>query len=363
MPRALDPRVYTNELFAKAAAPAASQRVLTLGVAAEVVASWAKAVGPTGSVTAVEHWLPDWRSLESAARQSQGMLRVHFAATLAPVGDASFELCAIDVASYPSTRTLALLAQAAAEHLGPGGTLLAAGPKNAGILSFARRLETLLGNAKPLAYRKGQRVVASYHTGDLTPIADPAATSLYVADLAGERWKLQREPGVFAGGAIDDATAMLAEAMTITPDDRCLDLGCGCGILGMVAARRAPAQQAVLVDSDAFALELAKRNCARNGIGNARIVPADIVDTVAEERFTVVACSPPLHPGREHGGSTIADQFMQGARSVLEPGGRLYLAVHRFLPYEGRLAAIFDAVEEIAGDERTKVLMATVAPS
>ena len=57
MPRANDPRVYTNALLQGALLPEAGQRVLALGVAAELAVAWANAVGSPGAVLAVTHWL------------------------------------------------------------------------------------------------------------------------------------------------------------------------------------------------------------------------------------------------------------------------------------------------------------------
>jgi 16S rRNA (guanine1207-N2)-methyltransferase len=357
MTRAADPRFYTNELLHKAVMPA-GQRILALGIAAPLVVEWARATGETGKVVAVEHWLSEWRELEHLAQRTPASsLHCHFTSQLDALGEQEFDICALDCSSYQSNRALALLAHAAAQRLVPNGTLYAAGPKEAGIMALATRLEELFGNAEALAYRKGQRVVAAQKLG---PIAAPRPDDLpkpLTLTIRGHTWDLEEVPGVFARGALDDATAMLIEALEIAPNDTVLDLGCGSGIIGMVAARLAPEHEAVLTDADAYALDLAARNCRRNGIANARIVAADVVDAIAEERFTVVACNPPFHRRNEQS-SHLADRFMQGADSVLAPGGRLYFVANRFLPYESRLERLFGNVVEVAGDARYKVLMA-----
>ncbi len=368
MPRALDPRRYTNELFARTVTPAPGQRILTLGVAASVVAAWTGATGATGAtgqvgasgaVVAVERWLPDWRALEVAARRSGGALRAIFAATLEPLGDDTFDLCAIDIAAFASNKALLALTEDALAHLTTGGVMLAAGPKNAGILSFSRRLEAWMGNAETLAYRKGQRIVAARRPDQLAIVSEREPPVPHTVVTHGLALTLLPNPGVFAGGLLDEASAMLAGALDIAPGARCLDLGCGAGILGMVAARLAPGRQVTLVDADAAALETARLNCAANGVTNARILPSDGVDAIASERFDVVVCNPPFHQRHQHS-SALADRFMRDARSVLGHGGQLWFVANRFLPYESRLAALFDSVREVAGDDRYKVLRASV---
>jgi 16S rRNA (guanine1207-N2)-methyltransferase len=357
MSRAADPRFYTNELLQKAIAPA-GQRILALGIAAPLIVAWARAAGDAGTVVAVEHWLSEWRELEHAAQHEPApSLQRHFTSQLDKLGDQVFDICALDCSSYQSNRALALLAHAAAQRLVPNGTLYAAGPKEAGIMALSTRLEELFGNVEALAYRKGQRVVAAQKLGSIAaPRPDDLPKPLTLT-IRGHTWELEEMPGVFARGALDDATAMLINALEIMPQDTVLDLGCGSGIIGMVAARLAPEHDAVLTDADAYALDLAASNCRRNGVANARIVAADVVDAVAEERFTVVACNPPFHRRNEQS-SHLADRFMRGAESVLAQGGRLYFVANRFLPYEARLERLFGNVTEVAGDARYKVLLA-----
>ena len=361
MPRANDPRVYTNELLNEALIPVAGQRVLALGVAASQVSVWASAVGKTGAMIAVTHWLPDWRALVQARQRHSGKaLEPIFAASLDGVGDEPFDACAIDIAAYPSKGALLRMTYAAAERLKPDGVLYAAGPKDMGILSFTKRLEALFGNAATLAYRKGQRVLVAHRAGALTPLPVEDAPDHFTVELRGSTFVLERNPGVFAKGGVDDATAMLIDALEITANDRVLDLGCGGGIVGMVAARLVPTQQVTMTDADATALEVTRRNCAQNNITNTVIQEADVVDTIAEQRFTVVACNPPFHQRHDHSPELVL-RFMRAAAEVLLPGGHAYFVANRFLAYEGKLQEIFGNVKEVAGDERYKVLCAVKA--
>ncbi len=358
MPRAADPRFYTNELLSETIVPAAGQQVLALGIAAEVVGEWARAVGRAGKVVAVEHWLPDWRRLRVECERDPTLpLDAVFAGSLAGINEADFDIVAIDVSSYPSTAALARMAHAAGARLKAHGVCYAAGPKDAGILSFGKRLEALFGNAEPLAYRKGQRIIAAHKLHDVA--STPEATTepeIIIAEMRGQRLELEMEPAVFAHGSVDEATALLIDALEIAPGDRMADLGCGSGVVGMVAARLAPDVAVTMTDADAYALELAQRNCARNGITNITITAADVADTIAEQRFTVVACNPPFHQRHGHN-PDLALRFMRAASEVLEPGGRAYFVANRFLAYEAKLSTLFGNVHEVVGDERYKVLL------
>ncbi len=364
MPRAADTRIYTNELLREALVPEPGQRVLALGVAAEVAGEWVRAVGAAGAVVAVEHWLLDWRRLEVEREHAQHLpLDAVFAGNLDGLSDEPFDLVAIDVSAYPSNPALLRVTRAATQRLKVGGVLYAAGPKDAGILSFTKRLEEIFGNAQPLAYRKGQRVVAAHKLGALPPPEEGAAEpQAYAAELRDMWFALEYEPGVFARGGVDDATAMLIDALEIAPGDRVLDLGCGSGVVGIVAARLAPDVTVTMTDADAYALELARRNCAHNEAAAITVVAADIADTIAGQRFSVVACNPPFHQRHEHA-PDLAPRFMRAAAEMLDPGGRAYFVANRFQPYEGQLSALFGNVAEVEGDERYKVLCAIKAPA
>ncbi len=133
MARVVDARVYTNELLQGAVTPVVGQRILTLGVAPSLVVEFGRGVGATGSVVAVEPWLPEWRRLGLLLEQTPvPAVTPLFAARLDAVDTAPFDMCAIDITSFPSNRALLAVTQAAAARLVSGGTLLAAGPKRPG---------------------------------------------------------------------------------------------------------------------------------------------------------------------------------------------------------------------------------------
>jgi 16S rRNA (guanine1207-N2)-methyltransferase len=309
----------------------------------------------------VEHWLPGWRALEvERERDPKIRLQTLFAVTL-PDDVADFDAVAVDITSYPSNRALLAIVHAGAERLKLDGLLYAAGPKDAGILSFTHRMERLLGSAEPQAYRKGQRIVVSRRTGDVTPLSLEEETPTFPLTIGDQQFEMVRAPGVFAKGELDPATAMLIDALTINAGDRVLDLGCGAGIVGMAAFRRAANVHVTMTDADAYALDAARANCAHNGI-TATIHAADVVDAIAKERFTVVACNPPFHQRHETSGE-LGLRFMRAAHGVLLPGGRAYFVANRFLAYESKLREVFGDVNEVAGDDRYKVLTVTKKPA
>ncbi len=153
------------------------------------------------------------------------------------------------------------------------------------------------------------------------------ATTVNHERLRGFDLHLETQAGVFAHRGLDAGTRLLIEVMKVSPSARVLDLGCGYGAIGIVAAKLATRGHAVLVDADIRATRLAERNLALNRVLNAEVVLGDGVrDLPRKSRFDVVASNPPTHSGRE-----VLDELVAGAYAVLKPRGQLFMVVNRLL--------------------------------
>jgi 16S rRNA (guanine1207-N2)-methyltransferase len=173
--------------------------------------------------------------------------------------------------------------------------------------------------------------------------------------LRGFDLQLATQAGVFSHRAIDAGTRLLIENMRVSPAARVLDLGCGYGAIGIVAAKLATRGHVVLVDSDIRATRLAERNLKLNGVTNAEVILGDSVhDLPPKSRFDVVASNPPTHSGRE-----VLDDFVHGAYQVLKPRGRLYLVINRLLSLKREVEEVF-GVAEVADREKGFVVLSAV---
>jgi 16S rRNA (guanine1207-N2)-methyltransferase len=162
----------------------------------------------------------------------------------------------------------------------------------------------------------------------------------------GRVYRFRTQGGVFSRRAVDRGTRLLLETVEVAGAPRVLDLGCGYGAAGIVAASRAPEAHVTLVDINPRAVALAQENVALNGVANADVRLGDGCAPVAGERFDLVLFNPPIRAGR-----AVVVRLLAEAAAALAPGGRLYLVARtqqgaRTL---GRLMRdLYGAVAEVA---------------
>lgn len=154
-----------------------------------------------------------------------------------------------------------------------------------------------------------------------------------IDDLADYRRKIRRDLrieyrglvffttwGLFSPRAIDDGSRLLLEHIEPQPDDDCLDLGCGYGVLGLCLARAAPAGRTLLVDKDFVAVDYAEKNRRHNRIDNASCLLSNGFDQIPAQRFDLIVSNIPAKVGKE-----MLYIYLFDALDHLKPGGSFYI--------------------------------------
>ena len=156
-----------------------------------------------------------------------------------------------------------------------------------------------------------------YFSREPVSLSQPA---IYEDVLRGIPVKLWTDHGVFSRGHTDNGTEEIIKAMDVTGARRILDLGCGYGVIGIVAAKLAPDARVLLTDPNQRAVELARRNLETNQVTNAEVRQGEGFAPVAEEEFDVILTNPPIRTG-----NALVFSLIAGAAAHLAPGGRFYL--------------------------------------
>ena len=151
----------------------------------------------------------------------------------------------------------------------------------------------------------------------------------------GEKMLFTSLPGCFCHRRPDDGGLALAEVASreAKPEDRLLDMGCGCGLVGLLVAQKAGIRDITLIDSHARAIAAAKINAVRAGMDGEEqqadnskkiryILADDGLPRGEAGQWDLVVGNPPYYSDYR-----IAEIFMETAYRALKPGGRCLMVV------------------------------------
>lgn len=174
----------------------------------------------------------------------------------------------------------------------------------------------------------------------------------------GEKLLFTSYPGCFCHRRLDEGGLALAEVVskelsqpptptpTSSPCISLLDMGCGCGLVGLLIAKRISGVRLTLIDSHTRAVEAARKNAAAFGV-EATVILSDNglpAPLAGEEmpRFDVFVGNPPYYSDYR-----IAEVFLTTAQRALKPGGVCYTVVKNEAGLKPVQERFFPSVEVI----------------
>lgn len=134
---------------------------------------------------------------------------------------------------------------------------------------------------------------------------------------------------------------MLAE-VEFFPTDKVLDLGCGYGVVGILAAKMIGEDNVVMCDISEEAIRLAKKNAEYNLVGKVNIVRSNGFEHIRENDFTIILSNPPYHTD-----FSVAKSFIENSFIRLILGGKLFMVTKRFDWYKNKITSVFGGCKVI----------------
>ncbi len=252
---------------------------------------------------------------------------------------------ALSLVCLPRAKSLAraLVAQAAACT---DGLIVVDGAKTDGIDSLLRDTRKRTDIAGQLSKAHGKLF---WFAADPDAFADWQPPEVQTTD------GFRTAPGVFSADGIDPASQLLARHLPHHVGNHVADLGAGWGYLSAHLLQDPKLQALHLVEADHAALD-----CARHNLTDprARFHWADALTWVAPGPVDAVVMNPPFHNNARAADPGLGRGFIETAARLLPPRGQLWMVANRHLPYEQALAVHFAQTDEIAGDNRFKILHA-----
>ncbi|MFW9964375.1 MAG: HemK2/MTQ2 family protein methyltransferase [Candidatus Sifarchaeia archaeon] len=143
-------------------------------------------------------------------------------------------------------------------------------------------------------------------------------------------------PGVYPPS---EDTYLLLDSLEIRSDDAFLEIGCGAGLITMVAAMKT--HDVVSIDSSLEAVRNTIQNLKTKDLHkNCQVIESDLLSALApSSKFSLIVFNPPYlpqddeHTNLDHAliggrrGSELTQRFIRQAAEHLTAGGRVFLVV------------------------------------
>jgi 23S rRNA (guanine1835-N2)-methyltransferase len=242
-----------------------------------------------------------------------------------------------------------------ATHLAPGTPIVAGGMlKNLSNGVFAL-FEKYFGEiTTSLAAKKARLIFASVSSGKVPK--NPYPHSMEVEGLG---IILVNHGGTFSRDSLDPGSRFFLRNFPRLSDERLIvDLGCGNGLLSILAARRAPDAQMFLLDESYMAMASARQSFEANGLFHRGVFhTTNVLQGVDDNVADLVLCNPPFHfqniQTRE-----VALSMFQESKRVLKPMGQLWVVANNHLGYHVPLSKLFPHYTRVKKGERFEVFKA-----
>ncbi len=138
----------------------------------------------------------------------------------------------------------------------------------------------------------------------------------------GRTFEFLTSSSVFSKRKIDVGTRLLIESMVLPQTGCVLDIGCGYGVVGIVAAASNSKLHVFMTDVNARAVNLAKKNVEINKVANAEVRYGYFYEPVENLKFNCVLSNPPVSAGME-----TVKTIVQKARTVMAKDASFQMVV------------------------------------
>ncbi|MFV9616669.1 MAG: methyltransferase, partial [Gammaproteobacteria bacterium] len=222
--------------------------------------------------------------------------------------------------------------------------IIAAGMTKHIHMSTMELFKKIIGPTTTSIAHKKSRLIFSEFDADLSVPENPhpgkykPGYQLDDADL-----EIINHAAVFSREKLDIGTRLFIENLPV--DERyktIVDLGCGNGILGLLAAIKNPSAKMIFTDESYMAIESSIKNFVTvfGETREAEFLQTDCLYGVPENSVSLILCNPPFHQNNAIN-DDVAWQMFTESKAALEAKGELWVIGNRHLGYHAKLKHLF----------------------
>ena len=233
--------------------------------------------------------------------------------------------------------------------------VIAAGMVKSIHTSTLKLFEKYIGPTKTSFAKKKARLIFSISNESIVQVKSPYPKTY---TLEGTQYSIQNHANVFSRESLDIGTRFFLQYIPQSEKfKKIIDLGCGNGIVGLIAAEKNPHAELLFLDESFMAVESAKENfkAAFKEQRNAEFKASDSLTGIDKNSADLILNNPPFHQNNAVG-DEVAWQMFKQSKEVLKAEGELWVIGNRHLAYHIKLKKIFGNCEMIASNKKFVIL-------
>ncbi len=135
---------------------------------------------------------------------------------------------------------------------------------------------------------------------------------------------LDTDRGVFSRNQLDFGTQVLLENIDFSDDFKTIiDMGCGYGPIGILAAKTCPDAHIIMADVNERAVLLATQNAEKNQVKNTEIMISFLFENIKKKADLIIS-NPPIRAGKQ-----TVFKLYEEAYLNLNAGGVFYAVIQK----------------------------------
>ncbi len=236
----------------------------------------------------------------------------------------------------------------------PQTRIIAAGKAKEIHTSTLALFEQILGETKTsLAWKKARLIYSKMEN-------KPALANPYpnVWQLESSDYQIANHANVFSRSSLDIGARFMLQHLPRQKKGLMVDLGCGNGVLGLMALEYNPEAEILFLDESFMAVASSQLNVEKNrpqDLTRCQFRAGHSLAGIESNSADVILCNPPFHQLQAIT-DEIAWQMFKDAKRCLKRGGELWIVGNRHLNYHIKLKRLFGGAECVASNSKFVIL-------